>query len=96
MIYTLKLRDLVSEYKPESWGRNEDWSQHAARLWREEGRYMARLKRHMEKTGSWPRGAVIVDGKVVQDGHHRIVVAWKLGWLDYEIPVEHVGAALSV
>jgi len=83
----MQLQELLSTYRPETHGRNENWHQHAERLWREEGEYMLALKNHMRSMHGWYYHPVIVDDGVVQDGHHRLVIAWTLGWRKREIPL---------
>lgn len=83
----VRLHVLTSTCRPESWGRGEDWTQHSSRLWADEPTYMTRLKAHMSASGSWIGGPVIVNDMVVQDGHHRIVIALELGWRDVEVPL---------
>lgn len=86
----MTLKEIVARYRPESWGRGEDWPQHAARLWRDEGTYMGRLMARMMRTDTWIGGPVIVNDGVVQDAHHRIVLAVELGWDDREISLQEI------
>ena len=88
----MKLSEIMERYRPESWGRNETWQEHARRLWTDEPEYMARLRAHMVRLGGWFYKPVPIDDDVVQDGHHRIVVAIGLGWTDLDVPLEMVSA----
>jgi hypothetical protein len=82
----MKIGELLSAYSPESWGRGEDWVQHASRLWSEEGDYMAALLHAMVLAEGWIQGPVTTDDGVVQDGHHRLVIEAYLD-RDTDIPV---------
>lgn len=89
----MKLDDIISQFTPESWGRGENWDEHATRLWQEESKYMTLLRRTMMAEGKWIEGPITVNDNVVQDGHHRIVIAFGLEWdkkNPIEIPVEFV------
>jgi hypothetical protein len=79
--------DLVQTHRPETWGREKAWPEFIERLWAEEHTYMWSLAEFMAVTGKWPGGDVIVDDGVVQDGHHRLVLALALGWGNREIGV---------
>lgn len=84
----MRLPTLLSSFRPESWGREEDWAAFAARLWREEHDYLAALGASMVKSGTeWLGDPVPIHDGVVQDGHHRIIVALSLGFFDMDIPL---------
>lgn len=86
-VQSVEVQVLLTTYTPESWGRGEDWQAHATRLWREEGTYMAALRDRMVAADAWIGSPIAVDDSVVQDGHHRIVLAAGLGWHDREVPL---------
>ena len=84
----MRLEELIATFRPESWGRNEDWAAFAERLWREEGEYLAALQAAMRARGAlWLGEPVPIHDGVVQDGHHRIVVSLRLRFLQMEVPL---------
>ena len=88
----IKLADVLDNYRPESWGsRGETWPEHADYLWASTPGYMSRMTAHMRKLGAWFGGPMEVDDDVVQDGHHRIVIAAELGMYTMPIPVDDLG-----
>lgn len=86
----MTLADLMARYRPESWGRGETWAEHARRLWRDAPLYMAMLAAFMVLEDGWVAGPVTVNDGVVQDAHHRIVIADELGWADRQVLVRVV------
>jgi hypothetical protein len=88
------LSEIAVRYRPESWNgqRGDTWPEHARYLWRNEPGYMACLTWYMIRRDSWFYKPVITDGDVVQDAHHRIVIALALGWGDRDIPWRQNGS----
>ena len=86
---TRTLAEVLATYRPESDGgrKGETWIEHAQFLWAEDSGYMARMVAHMFHAGAWWGPPLVVDGEVVQDGHHRVVAAAGLGWFDLDVPV---------
>lgn len=86
------LRDIIEKTLPESWAgtRGKTWPEHSRKLWRQFPDYMREMTVHMWRTDAWLEGPVVVNDGYVQDGHHRIVIAVILGWLDRDIPLEEI------
>jgi hypothetical protein len=90
----MPLVTILTSFRPESWGgtRGETWAEHYCYLRAEDPGYLARMRAHMLAVGGWFGPPVLVDGDVVQDRHHGLVVAMELGWHDLPIPVKNASS----
>lgn len=83
---TLKLKKLLSSYRPGSGDDNWTWGDEAGDLLNREPDYMKQLKDDICKDGI-KEPILLGTDKRIWDGHHRIVVAILLD-LD-DVPVTH-------